>query len=95
MVVRFSAELWQHDGEGGWHFVTLPPDAGDDVRDGAGARTGFGSVRVRATLGATSWETSVFPSSKDASYLLPVKKAVRRAEGLEPGDAVEVALELL
>jgi hypothetical protein len=39
-------------------------------------------------------ETSVFPSSS-GSYLLPVKKPVRRAEGLEAGDVVTVELELI
>ena len=37
-----------------WHFVTLPPELADDVREvGAGARAGFGSVRVTATIGST------------------------------------------
>ena len=55
----------------------------------------FGAVRVRVTVGATTWSTSVFPDSKQGSYVLPVKKAVRVAEGLDDGDDVEVTLEVL
>lgn len=93
---RFEAELWLHDGEGGWHFVTVPAEVSDDVAaQTAGARRGFGSVRVRATVGTTSWTTSLFPDTRRSAYLLPVKQPVRRAERLAAGDRVEVHLEVL
>ena len=40
-----------------------------------------------------TWSTSVFPS-KSASWMLPVKASVRKAEGLAEGDPVTVALEV-
>ena len=95
LVLSFEAELWLHDGEGGWHFVTLPPDTGEDVRERAGARGGFGSVRVTATIGETTWQTSLFPDSKTGSFVLPVKQAVRRANDVEAGDRVTVRLSLV
>jgi hypothetical protein len=94
--IAFEAELWEHPGEGGWHFVTLPPELAEDVREQtAGVARGFGSLRVTARVGGTRWQTSVFPSTADRSYLLPVKRQVRRAEGLLAGDLVDVRLELL
>jgi len=94
--VAFQADLWEHAGEGGWHFVTLPVSVAEDLRDRAAhVARGFGSLRVRATVGGTTWATSVFPSAADRSYVLPVKKQVRRAEGLTAGDRVRVLLELL
>lgn len=90
----FEAPLWEYD-EGGWHFVTVPLDLSEEVRElGAGVARGFGSLRVRATVGGTTWTTSVFPS-KDGCYLLPVKRQVRRAEGLEADEPVAVALDFL
>jgi hypothetical protein len=93
---RFDAELWLHEGEAAWHFLTVPADVSDDIE----ARTadqhrGFGSVRVRVTIGATTWQTSVFPDSKRGAYVLPVKKDVRRAEGIDAGDTAGVAIELV
>jgi hypothetical protein len=91
----FDAELWEHDGEGSWHFVSVPLELSEDIRARcAHVARGFGSLRVSARVGGTSWTTSVFPSST-GEYQLPVKKQVRRAERLEAGDVVEVALELL
>ena len=93
---RFEAELWLHDGEAGWCFVALPGALSDDVRARApGARTGFGSVRVQATIGGTTWATSLFPDSARGAYVLPVRKPVRAAEGLEVGDVVSVGLEVV
>ena len=46
------------------------------------------------TVGGSSWRTSIFPADTDR-YDLPVKKTVRRAENLEPGDRVRVRLELV
>jgi hypothetical protein len=45
-------------------------------------------------IGGSEWTTSVFPDSKMGVYLLPVKKAVRQAEGLIAGSTVRVHLEL-
>ena len=93
-MYRFDAELWLWDGDAAWHFVTLPGEVSDDVRARAGGRRGFGSVRVRVTVGSTSWPTSVFPDSTRGAYILPVKKDVRAQERLEVGDRMSVQLDL-
>lgn len=47
-----------------------------------GRRRGWGSLPVVARIGATEWRTSIFPGD-GATWLLPVKAEVRRAEGLD------------
>lgn len=97
MVVTFDAELWLWDARRGdaWTFVSLPAEPAELIRDIAvGPRRGFGSLRVRASVGATTWRTSIFPDST-RGYVLPVKRAVRRAEAIEPGDTATVTVELL
>jgi hypothetical protein len=42
-----------------------------------------------------SFATSVFPLGDDNAYALPVKRAVRDAEGVAVGDTVAVRLRLL
>ncbi len=93
MELRFDAELWLTEGDAGWHFITLPTDLAEDVRDHSEGRTaGFGSLPVKATIGATSWSTSIFPDKRRSSFVLPVKKAVRVAEQLAAGDVADVQL---
>ena len=88
----FSACLWVQAGPAAWHFVTVPQDVSDDIADAAGPRTAFGSVPVRATLGAAEWSTSLFPDKGSGCYVLPVKKSVRLAEGVGEGDQVRLIL---
>lgn len=83
--------MWLHDG--GWHFVTLPAELGSDIAEvTAGARSGFGSLRVTAEIEGISWSTSIFPDRASGSFVLPLKKSVRKAAGLEPGRNVSVDL---
>jgi hypothetical protein len=90
MEASFTAELWAHGEEpGSWHFVTLPVELAEEIREEAGPRAGFGSVRVSARLGDTRWQTSLFPEA-GGSMVLPVKKAVRVAEGVEAGDVCTI-----
>ena len=73
MIVTFDAELWIWDARRGdsWTFVTLPQEPSEDIRHlTAGPRRGFGSVRVRATIGDTTWATSIFPESGGGAYVL-------------------------
>ena len=95
MALAFDSELWQWEAQDGWFFVTLPEDVSDDVRLTSGPPRGFGSVRVEASIGRTTWRTSVFPDKRSGCFVLPVKRAVRRAEDIEEGDVVRVELELL
>ena len=91
----FEATLWQWPG-GNWFFVTLPFDLADRIDDTASAaRVGFGSVRVEVTIGSSTWRTSLFPDKRAASFVLPVKQAIRRAERLDDGDDVSVGLRVL
>ncbi|MGH3878952.1 MAG: DUF1905 domain-containing protein [Actinophytocola sp.] len=98
VVIDFEAELWLWDARrtDTWTFVRLPADASEDIRELTGGQgRGFGAVRVRVVLGASVWRTSVFPDSASGCYVLPVKRAVRTAESLEPGDVARVSVELV
>jgi hypothetical protein len=98
VIVDFDAELWIWDARRGesWTFVTLPVEASEEIRDLTdGLRRGFGSVRVRAAIGGSSWQTSIFPDSSRNAYVLPVKRAIRKAESLDAGDTAKVTVELL
>ncbi|WP_433170844.1 DUF1905 domain-containing protein [Actinoallomurus sp. CA-150999] len=98
MVVDFDAELWIWDARRAdtWTFVSLPIEASEEIRDLAGgARRGFGSLRVRVTVGKSTWKTSIFPDSARGSYVLPIKRAIRTAEALDAGDITAVTVELI
>ncbi|MBX9472990.1 DUF1905 domain-containing protein [Microcella sp.] len=91
----FAALLWEWEGKAAWFFVTVPVDISDEIDARTeGFTNGFGSVRVRVRIGGSEWMTSLFPDSKRQAYLLPIKKAVRQAEGLDDGSTAQVGIEL-
>ena len=96
MEFDFSADIWLWEGPAGWHFVTVPADISEVIRTlREPSGRGFGAVKVTVRLGKSRWQTSVFPQSADGTYVLPVKKQVRSAEGIRAGDEVAVHLALV
>ncbi len=91
MNLAFDGELFSWRGPSPFHFVAVPEDESADLRTAAAHVTyGWGMIPVAVEIGTTRWTTSLFP--KDGGYLVPVKDAVRRAEGLEVGDLLTVSL---
>lgn len=91
MDLAFSGEIWHWRGPSPYHFVTVPEDECDEIGSVAAMVSyGWGMIPVTARIGETEWTTSLFP--KDGRYVVPLKDAVRRAEGLAVGDAVAVRL---
>ncbi len=95
-----SLWIWTTDeAPASWHFLTLDGVVAEAIhalalmrRLEGGRKRGWGSIKVRATVGDTSWETSIFPAKEMGGWLLPVKAAVRKAEGLAAGDLVTVSV---
>ena len=96
MDLKWEAKVDTWGPDGGWHFVRLPRDTYADLRELASPhKRGFGSIKVRVNIGVTVWETSLFPDSKDKSYILFIKKAVRKAESINLGDIVKTSATIL
>jgi hypothetical protein len=91
---EFESVVRRWSGEAAWYFAALPLDLADEIRSQV-EHVGFGSVRVTATIGATTWSTSVFPDKGSGSYVLPVKAAVRTAEHLDDDTPVTIHLTVI
>lgn len=96
MIIEFEGDVFRWDAreDSAWFFTAVPPELSDEIREIPRSYRGFGSVRVRARIGGTEWSTSIFPSS-DGTYVLPLKKAVRDAEGVVEGGPVLARLDIL
>jgi hypothetical protein len=101
-IIAHTGTLWRWTGGasgGSWHFLTIDGPAGEALSGTALMRRmektigGFGSLKVTATIGDSTFRTSLFPS-KELGWLLPVKASIRKAEGIGEGDAVAVVLEV-
>lgn len=91
--VAFSGPVWEWRGPAPYHFVTVPDDDADRIKDVESMVTyGWGMIPVTVTIGATRWTTSLWP--RNGAYVVPLKDAIRRAERISLGDTVTVRLDL-
>jgi hypothetical protein len=92
---QIRANVWLYPGMAGWHFVTLPKKQSAEIKSRFGMfRRGWGSLPIVATIGKTSWKTSIFPDRKSGAYLLPVKADVRKRENVVMGSRVLLRVQI-
>lgn len=93
MELEFSGEVWEWRGPAPFYFVTVPDEESAELEALSSLVTyGWGMIPVDATIGTTRWTTSLFP--KDGRYVVPLKTAIRTAEGIAVGQNVRVRLEV-
>jgi len=89
------AKVWLYPGAGGWHFVTLPEKDSAAIKKAFGmTQRGWGSLPVIATVGNTSWKTSIFPDKKIGAYVLPLKAEVRKKENIQLERVIPFSVEI-
>ena len=95
-VAQSQVWLWKPDkpGTAAWHFLPIDADTSAQIRFAAPFIGRFGSVKVTAQIGNTSWQTSMFPHRDTGGLLLPLKLDVRQRESLSDGDEVHVTLRV-
>ena len=92
---KVRSKVVPYPGMAAWFFAYVDKKQAQEIREKHGkVRRGFGSIRVTARIGKTKWKTSIFPDKHSGTYLLPLKAAVRRAEGIDAGDTITLHLEM-
>ena len=92
MDLEFSGEIVEWRGPAPYFFVPLPDDEAAAIDEIKAAVAYWGVIPVTAWVGGTEFTTSMFP--REGTYFLPLKDAVRRAEGVVLGDLVGVRLSI-
>jgi hypothetical protein len=93
LQVTVTGELFDWRGPAPHVFLAVPEEPSAAIRALSPMVTyGWGVIPVTVRLGGSTWTTSLFP--RDGRYLVPIKLAVRRAEGIAPGDTVTVELSI-
>ncbi|WP_137754050.1 DUF1905 domain-containing protein [Sphingopyxis sp. L1A2A] len=93
MRLAFDAEIIEWRGPPPYLFAAVPDDLVGEVRYAAReASYGWGMVPVTAQIGASAFTTSLF--RRGDTYVVPIKVAVQRAEGIGLGDRVAITLQV-
>ena len=92
---EFTAALWKHSGQGGWHFVSLPKELSKEIRAHLQwQEEGWGRMKTLAVINDLEWETAIWFDSKLDTYLLPIKAHIRKKANLMVDDEVSIHLYL-
>ena len=89
MKNTFVAKVMHCDGEGGRHWVPVPTELSEPLRFLA---LHFGFIAITATIGHTSWDTSLMPVG-DGTYFMTLPAKVRTKEKLAHGSEVEISFD--
>ena len=93
MEFAFVGRVIEWRGPSPYFYAEVPPPVCQDIAEVAASVTnGWGVIPVEARIGGTAFSTSLFP--KDGRYLLPLRDAVRRAEGIGVDDRPTVTMRL-
>lgn len=78
-----SGEVVEWRGPSPYVFLPMSVDDSADLKTEAAGLEYWGQVAVLVELGGATFTTALFPRGE--RYLIPLRAAVRRAEGLEVG----------
>ena len=93
MEFAFVGRVIEWRGPSPYYYAEVPLPVSEDIAEVARSVSyGWGAVPVDGRIGDTPFSTSLFP--KDGRYLVPLRDAVRQAEGIGVNDRVAVELQL-
>lgn len=87
--------IWTGE-QGAWHFVAISKKRSAALRTTyKSVSRGFGSLPVDVTVGKTTWRTSIFYDGRSQQYILPLKAAVRKKEGIAHDETIVVHIAIV
>jgi hypothetical protein len=93
MQLTFSGDVFEWRGPAPFYFVAVPDDESAKIKEVSSLVSyGWGVIPVSVRIGKTEITTSLFP--KQGKYLVPLKDALRKPEGIVVGQTVEITLTI-
>ena len=78
----FDAEIWEHDGEGHWHFLSVPMEVADDIE----RATELGITAVPTYVINGQWS---IPGAQDTDTFVTVLRRLHERITVEPAPACD------
>ncbi len=87
-----TAEVIEWRGPAPFYYLPMGEDDSAGLKEAARGLEYWGQVAVEVSIGETTFTTALFP--KGGRYLVPLRAAVREAEGIAVGDVVEATVTI-
>jgi Domain of unknown function (DUF1905) len=90
---NFYQKVWQHAAPYGWYFVSFPKNISNEIRTTLKhEEQGWGRLKAIIKIGETQWQTSIWFDTKKDTYLLPLKKDIRKKENISLEKIISVGI---
>ncbi len=85
--------MWKHESPGGWHFVSLPKNISNEIRENLGwQEEGWGRMKARVQIDEQKWDTAIWFDTKRETYILPIKAHIRNKINLNTDTNINIYL---
>ncbi|WP_407355709.1 DUF1905 domain-containing protein [Methanolobus sp. WCC5] len=88
-IYEVAGEVKIFPQKGGWVYIRVPIEITERLIHMAQR----GLIPIRATVGMTSWDTSLLPMG-DGTHFIPLNAKVRQKEGIETGGNATVSFRI-
>lgn len=96
MKYEFAAKVYHYSSSPemtGWTLVKLPKELSVEIRQlFKGLEEGWGRMKVNSKVGNSEWQTAIWFDTKQETYLLPIKAAIRKKEKIVKDMVVDIAI---
>lgn len=94
-MYNIKSKVVPYPGMDAWYFAYVEKKLSARIAEKhAKKKAGFGSIKVEVKIGKSNWKTSIFPDKQSGCYLLPLKRQIRLAEGIDAGDTIHLTLSI-
>ena len=91
LKLGFTTTTFEWRGPAPFMFAKVPDKQAQQIKEISKMLTyGWGVIPCTVTIGKTTEKTSLFP--KDGGYLVPIKVALSKPEGLAIGQNIKITL---
>jgi hypothetical protein len=92
---QFTASVWKYNSTKAWYFVSLPIEISKEIRENLKwQEEGWGRLKTTAEIRNNSWKTALWFDTKQNTYLLAIKSAIRKMENIEAGSELIISIRL-
>ena len=96
MQYTFTAKAYRYSTSAdmvGWTIVSLPKEIATEIRDNFKClEQGWGRMKATAKVGNSEWQTAIWFDTKQDTYLLPLKAAVRKKENIVLNESIKIVI---
>lgn len=88
-IYKTKGEVEIFPQKGGWVYIRVPTKITERLLH----RAQRGLVPIKASVGTTSWDTSLMPMG-DGTHFIALKAKVRKKEDIEVGKIINISFQL-